>query len=226
MKFTSLQITIINKISAGVIYDLDLFLKEFFEYESGQYVGGYFGDYYEFKNGQNVSIIKNNDDLIHKTAEFISLIEYLKSSNLIHVISKIHSKEKVFPLCYRKTPNSNPEAFSKFYQMVKDYHDKEFLPLPEIHSFIERQYKTNEEYDSELEKIDRKESQKLTRKIAYTTISISVIISLVTFALNYFTYTTERNVKITNTKEFKDTVVVKISKDIDSSKIDTNKVIK
>lgn len=226
MKFSPSQITIINKISEGVIYDLDSFLKDFFEYENGQCVGGHLGDYYEFKNGQNVFIIKNKEELINKTAEFISLIEYLKSCYLIHVISEYRPKDKVFPMCYRKEPNSGPEAFSKFFQMVKDYYDKEFLPLPEIDAFVKRQYKTKEEHNAELEKMDRKESQKLTRKIAYITISISVIVSLLTFILNYLTYTTERNVKITNTREFKDTMIVKISKDIDSSKIDTNRVIK
>jgi len=110
--------------------------------------------------------------------------------------------------------------------MVKDYHDKEFLPLPEIHSFVERGYRTNEEYNMELEKRARQDSQKLTRKIAYITISISIIIALLTFFLNYLTYTTERNVKIINTNDFKDTVIVKISEDTVGLKPDSNKVIK
>ena len=226
MKYSLLQKTIIDKISGGVIYDIDNFLKDYFEFENGQYVGGHFGDYYEFKNGQNVFIIKDKDELIYKTAEFISLIEYLKSCNLIHVISKMVSKEKVFPMCYRRTPNSNPEAFVKWFQMIKEYYDKEVLPLPEIHSFVERQYKTNQEYNMELEKQDRKESQKLTRKIAYITISISVIVSLITSIFSYMTYSTERNVKITNTKDFKDTVFVKISESKDSLKKDINKIVK
>jgi len=98
MKFSELQISIIKRISQGVVYDLDIFLKVFFEYEDGKCVGTYLGDYFEFKNGQNIFIIKNNDELINKTAEFISVLEFLKASNLIHVISKSHQKDKVFPL--------------------------------------------------------------------------------------------------------------------------------
>jgi len=226
MKFSQLQITIINSISEGVIYDLDIYLNEFFEFENGKCTGTNLGDYFEFRNGQNIFITKDKDDLINKTAEFISLVEFLRSSNLIHVISKTHQKEKVFPVFYKKSPNSGPDPFYKFFQMVKDYHDKEFLPLPEIHSFVKRDYKTNEEYNIELEKKDRQESQRLTRKIAYITISISIIISFLTFLLNYFTYTTERNVKITNTNDFKDTIFVKMSESVNSTKIDSSKIDK
>lgn len=226
MKLSKLQISIINNISSGVIYDLDIFLKVFFEYDDERCVGGYIGDYYEFKNEHNVLVIKNKDELINKTAEFISLVEFLKSNNLVHVIRKNVSQTNVFPLFYKKTPNSSPEPFHKFFQMAKNYYDKEILPLPGIHSFMERNYKTTEEYNAELEKKDRQDSQKLTRKIAYITISLSIIVSLVTFSLNYLTYRTERNVKITNTKDFKDTVFVKTLDNTDNPPTDSIKVIK
>jgi hypothetical protein len=95
----------------------------------------------------------------------------------------------------------------------------------ELSKFIENQYLTNDEAKQKEEKEDRIGSQKLTRKVAYTSISISIIVSVISMIFNYLAYTTKREVIISNPKAFKDTISVYIINGKDSIQLN-RKVLK
>jgi hypothetical protein len=87
---------------------------------------------------------------------------------------------------------------------------KEIIPLPGLSTFIQNNYQTGEEIGKNEETIDRKANLSLTRKVAYISLGISIILSATTLVFNYFIYTTDRTVLIKNSNAFSDTTKVVI----------------
>ena len=213
MYLSEVQKEIVKAIIENRINDIETFFRVFSVLTEGRSVGGHVCDFGNIQNNAVVYIPQDEKSILLRTKEFITLWKTLERVDLIFSITSPNRKYN--------TPifKSNLSPFNELASISKEYFLKEIVYTPELNKFYERNYLTNLEYEQELERRDRKDSQKLTRQIAYISISITVIVSLLTAIFNYLTYTTDRSVKITNKEAFKDTIAVKIIDRPDSLKL-------
>lgn len=217
MHLSEFQKNITKSIISRDVYDIESFLQKYCDLDKTQNKGGTFVTTYgNYDNQIQVYIAKDEETALRKIKEFITLWKTLEKIDLLFSISKTRKRSYVLPIFTTNNPPSPTAPFDEMLAIIKDYDFKEIVFTPELEKFVERNFLTSDEYEKEQERLDRIESQKLTRKIAYITITISVIISLITALLNFLTYTNDRNVRITNKNIFQDTIRVEIMNRRDS----------
>ena len=217
MHLSEFQKNITKSIINRNVYDIESFLQKYCELETTQNKGASFGtNYGSYDSKIQVYIPKDEDAALNNTKEFITLWKALEKNDLLFSIAKTVKRSYVFPVFTKRNPTYSTAPFNEILAIIKDYDFKEIVFTPELEKFVERNFLTSDEYDKEQERLDRVESQKLTRKIAYITIVISVIISLITALFNFLTYTKDRNVRIVNDSAFQDTIKVTIINGKDS----------
>ncbi|MCX6168005.1 MAG: hypothetical protein NTX65_01595 [Ignavibacteriales bacterium] len=215
MYLTEFQKELVKAIIDKKINDIESFFHNFCELTESRNQGAiHMSDFGTVQNNSKIYIAKDEDSALLKTKEFITLWIALERVDLIFSIKSPNKKYNT-PI-FKK--NNSP--FSELSSISKDYFTTEIVYTPALNKFYERNYLTNMEYEQNQERLDRKESQKLTRKIAYISISITIVVSILTAIFNYLTYSTDRNVKITNKEAFKDTIAVKIVTKPDSLKLE------
>jgi hypothetical protein len=150
---------------------------------------------------QKVSRVADDNEALSQVRQFVALWNQLEKANLLITITvEYHAP---MPICRQDgTPHY------KIIQIMALYNKRELIPFPELSDFIKNDFQTAEELKSYDEARDRKESLRLTRKVAYITIGISIVLSLLSVLFNYMTYTTARSVTITNAHAFSDTTKV------------------
>ena len=223
MHLTEFQKEIIKSIIDHEVNDIESFFRKFCELtEAINQSGTHMSDFGNIRQNMRIFIPRDENATLLKTKEFITLWKALERVDLIFSIS---STTRQF-----NTPifNNRNMPFKELSDISKEYFFREIVFTPELNKFYKREYLTNLEFEQNQERRDRKESQKLTRKIAYITVSITIIVSALTAIFNYLTYTTDRNVKITNKEAFKDTIIVRVIgiSDSLSSKEIPNKLLK
>lgn len=219
MYLTEFQKEIVQGIIDKKINDIESFFREYCDLietinQGGIYMLVDIGR--PVHHGTPIYICKDENTALLRTKEFLTLWKALERVNLIFSIT--NTQKSVIPIF-----KSEDNPFSELIAISKDYFNKEIVFTPELNKFYERNYLTNSEFEQNQESLDRKESQKLTRSIAYISISITIIVSILTAIFNYLTYTTDRNVKILNKDAFKDTINVKMVTEFDSLKSVRNK---
>jgi len=87
--------------------------------------------------------------------------------------------------------------------LLEPYFKKEILIYNEIIGFVNRNYRTSEEYNLVQEADYRK-------KQFWLAIILSIVSLLGTAIINYITFTKDRNVMITNQNAFRDTIKIEV----------------
>lgn len=226
MHLTDFQKTISKSIVNGQVNDIETFLHKFCDLEINQSRGVTFGTPYgSYDAKMEVFIPKDETSALNKTKEFITLWKALEKVDLLFSVSKSLKRTNVFPVFSKNSPIP-PKPFDEILTIIKDYDFKEIVFIPEFKEFVERDFLTIDEFEREKEKIDRVESQKLTRRIAYITIIISVAIALLTALFNYLTYSKDRNVRIINENAFRDTIKVQLITAPDTMRVKDSSIVK
>ena len=223
MNLTQLQKTIVKDILEERITSIDSFIRLHITLSHGKNkTNGTFslGDNYNIESGQEIFTVIDEKEALSQLRQFVVLLNQLEKSDLI--FSLPITKQPPFPL-FRQ--DGNP--YRKALHIIFQYTAKEIVSFPELSDFVKNNFLTTDELKANDEAADRKESLRLTRKVAYITVGISIAISLISVLFNYLTYTKERVVTISNPGAFSDTTKVLIlTQQRDSTKVDTTKTIK
>ncbi|HVN48688.1 MAG TPA: hypothetical protein VMU30_07690 [Bacteroidota bacterium] len=165
--------------------------------------------------------MKDEKAALSQLRQFVTLWNQIEKSNLSYSLPV--TKKHPVPIFKQ---DKNP--YYKAIQIAWQYADKEIVSFPELFDFINNNFITVEEARANQEIEDRKEALRLTRQLAYFSISISVVIAIITCIFNYLTYTNDRNVIIKNPHAFSDTTKVVMITDgtIVQQRIDSSKYFK
>jgi hypothetical protein len=144
---------------------------------------------------------QDNFELITKKLfDFRFLTIFLEEQKLIWSIRLNPSQNCFFTPIISEAKKEKIEDISDIInQFVFEGYKYRFRVSPAISEFVERGHKSVAMFHQEEENRDRKKAYKQTRKIAYFSIFVSVLIALGSVFFNYyFIYTKEREVFIKN----------------------------
>jgi ABC-type lipoprotein release transport system permease subunit len=85
--------------------------------------------------------------------------------------------------------------------IVKPYSMKKYVPTALLDEFIKNGYRTYEESELIFERNARQNAEKFTRRIAITTILVTLLVGFATIIINLLTYSNEREMIIRNPGE-------------------------
>ena len=200
MKLTDFQKTIVAAILSGKCTNVESFLQDQCDLTPAMNTtGSYYRVMYKFEQNSRVYIPKDPAVALSRLKEYVSLWDKLQKSGLIYSSSLDPKGQNLFPIF---GPNMKPD--DKILSILKDYHENEIVPFPDLNDFVARGYLTTEEFFLQEENRDRKRAQKLTLYIALISIAATLLSSL----FQYLTYTTDRTVLIKNPRAFADTTKI------------------
>lgn len=204
MILTDIQKQFVRDIAEDKIKDLDSFISLHIELQPGvndtNTTYSLYGPH-SIAPKQQIFKVIDEAEALSKLRSFIALFNQLEKANLL--ISVLVPDRPPMPVCTQKG-----QPFYRFLRIHAQYTSKELIPFPELRDLIERDFQTTDELKAADETRDRKESLRLTRRVAYITIGISIALSLLSVLFNYLTYKTDRSVTITNANAFRDTTKV------------------
>jgi hypothetical protein len=148
--------------------------------------------------GDQVLIVKNQDDVVIKIAQFYSLCSILENSNLLSIVD-IGANTQLPKLVIQGEKDIG-YAYYVLRALNKES-NKKYIAKPSMEIFIKNEFMTNEESDRKKEIYAREQSEKWTRAIALASIIISLFTTIGTTVFNYMTYTKERDIVIKNVDE-------------------------
>lgn len=155
--------------------------------------------------GRILNILRNREKADTAASEFVTLLQWLEKENLVYVLEQhpdIVPKFEVYDTCSEEVWKEKPPQAKWLMARLSKYQGKEIIPSPDLTPFIDRDYKTFEQYRYEREEKKSRLYQFFT--IGLATISIAVSVWTVKQQNN------ERSVTIKNSRAFPDTTVVKI----------------
>jgi hypothetical protein len=203
MHLTEFQRSLTKDMFDGRITNIESYLKLHIKTNQEISKGAVYGAKPMVMGNKPIYVMIDENEAIRQIKEFISLVSELEKARL--VLSIEIERPLQYPLFnksgeYSKLPNLITQQFAK----------KEIIPLPGLSTFIHNNYQTEEEIDKIEETRHRKTNLSLTRKVAYISLGISILLSVTTMVFNYFIYTTDRTVLIKNSNAFSDTTKVVI----------------
>jgi hypothetical protein len=207
MEFNVYQLSLIEEIKVGNIYDLTSYIKRNFDIISHNLNENDYEQLFVLSNFDKIKI-KNVKEAYYYCFNLFSLIEFLKNSKLIYYLETRDQLNITFEADYE---DEKTKLYITLINKLFKRNNILFYPSEEINSFIDRNYETIEEKKVFVEDNDRKEALKWTKVIAI----ISICLSIITTVYNIFMYNNFRNVTLQNQK---DTIKVII--------IDTLKTVK
>jgi hypothetical protein len=205
MKLTDFQRSIIASILHGQINNAETFLAVRCPGKRVQAVGTTLLGWRNINHGETGLLLDDGAVAYSQLKQFLSLWRRLESAGLINTVttaSRVGTFEPIFKPSAQ--PNAN-EVDRNIMTILQQNADREIQTLPELEDFVEHDYLTIDERDKQAEAIDRRIAQRDTRRIAYWSIGISVVVALSGAIFNWLTYTTERSVIIKNASAFPDT---------------------
>lgn len=182
MIITNFQKEIIKDIIDNKITDIYTFLEINTNAKFKNYIWtNYMNDLFKNVPAKNYLFEIKEDsisDLTDKLFQFIFLVDYLESNNLLYKISiDLRILKPIFVFENETTikiPLSIP--LYKINKLLIDKHKFEFFASSDLKQFVKNSYSTNEELKIEREETDRKTALNWTRIMAWVAI-IAVIIS-------------------------------------------------
>lgn len=213
MVLTELQKKITFDISERNIKDIKSFFLEYCDYEIEENTFSNFGHGFaekKFKAHDDIYFPKSQSDSETLLMEYVSLFQVLSREGLIFTMDSPEKGKEILPI-FRRTETENKVTVNeRILTLIKDLYWKEIIVTSSLKKFIERDFKTEEEFFREQEILSRERAQKLTRNVAYASISASVLVTIIVAFFNYLTYSNERVVTIKSSELLQDTVQVKI----------------
>ena len=215
MTLTEFQKSIVRDILTEKITDIESFITNDVKVWSGKNPPNVsfalFGRY-SIDPNQDIFKVMDEKEAVSQLRQFVVLWNQLEKANLVYSLPI--PDRKPFPLFKQ---DGNP--YYKALHIVQQFNAKEIVAYPELLDFVNSNFMTIEELKALDEARDRKETLRLTRRVAYISVAISIVLALVTVLFNYLTYTTDRTVTIKNPHAFNDTSKIIILGEPDSGKI-------
>lgn len=216
MFLTELQKNITKDILEGKIKDVKSFFLNYCSYDIDKNKHGNFGHGFAeklFKPNINIYFPKDQSDTENLLKEFVALFQLLSRNGLIFTISNPEKGKEILPI-FRKHDGDPPiKPNERVLTLIKELYWEEIIVSDDLKKFVSRDFKTENEYFRKQEIISREKAQKLTRNVAYASISASVLVTLIVVLFNYLTYSNERVVTIKNSEIFSDTIKVELIND-------------
>lgn len=200
MEFNVFQLSLIDEIKEGNIYDLTSYIKKYFDVVSHKLDGNDYTQLFILSNFDKIKI-KNVEEAYYYCFNLFSLIEFLKSNKLIYFLETRDQLDITFEADYE---NEKTKLYITLINKLFKRNNILFYPSEEINSFIDRDYETLEEKKVFVEDNDRKVALKWTKVIAI----VSIFLSIITTCYNIFMYNNFRNVNIQNQKDTIKVIIV------------------
>lgn len=206
MILSDIEKEIVEMISTYIAINIKTFLQRKCLHERRVYdeepIPNQFG---EIVKGDEIVVFRDIGATFHYVIALLSLVEKLQKAGLLYAMNK-KNKEKLY--LFYEEPYEGLQFDEELTDIFYEYSDKYYVPMIGLKEFIDNDYRTQIEIKEEKESKEREEERKLsiknqersfqqTRKIAYISIAVSIIVAITTTIINIKTYTNERNVKIT-----------------------------
>ena len=214
MNFTKRQKEIINLIANKKISNIQSFQNEYCDIENIESEGSeQYTEVAYVGAGDHIYIPQDNINESAKLKDFFIVWNTLENNNLILSSSKA-AKDRMAKVFIKNPKFNQTSNDSELDEFIIKYGAKSIIPTPELQNLIDREFLTLAEYNYELEKQERKKSQRIT-------IAIAILIPLITLSINtYFNYEIsstdkESKIKITNPFILPDTVSISLTEPIE-----------
>lgn len=206
MRLSEFQQKVVKDILSGKVYDL-------ISYAMAVPVKLWGGEYskqrYEvFPDlvicpGDPVNKAIDENEAFVQLKEFVALWDYLERLGLIKGIQIRQGPARRLTIF-----GADDAPHYTILSLVYPYVNKQIAVLPGLSDFVERGFLTEAEFFHQKEIEDRKEALRLTRRVAYISLGISIAVAVFTTLFSFLAYRTDRFVTITNPKAFVDTTKV------------------
>ncbi len=217
MLISDSQKNIIQSLLQGQVFSINDFIKkklvaystqiipdrDFYYARDAYLYDGINRDYYYLPHDR----LGLKSDLI----DFVQVVSILVQNGLLLQIERESSK-LIYPLI--KQDNFRPNDFVTDYELLSivfSVREYEFHPTAALHPFVEANYLTESEIlENKREQYlqDEMRDRKVSMRLTFALAIISILVSIATTYINVSTYTTLREVRITNLKTINDTTKV------------------
>jgi hypothetical protein len=206
MNLTGLQKQIVGDILDGKINDIESFIRLHLRLipatlKPGLTMG--LIDNYSIGSSASINTVVDEHEALSQLRQFAVLWNQLEKADLVYSLPR--PKRAPFPLF-----KNEEELLPKAMHLIGEYTRKEIIAYPELLEFVRNDFSTFDEMKLQEDVAYRKESLRLTRRVAYVSLGISIALAIVTILFNYLTFTTDRVVTIRNPGAFSDTTKVLI----------------
>jgi hypothetical protein len=210
MELTAFQKTVIPSIISGDVTTLETFVAAHCEHTRVNMTSTLMMDYRNFQPNEPAILIQDKSRVYARIKEFLSLTKRLESTGLINTVTTGDRVAKFEPIVKPSPRQNTYDADYDLTNLLRKNATWEISALPELSEFVKNGYKTADELARQAEADDRKIAQRDTRRIAYISLGITVVVAVLTAIFNWMTYDQNRNVVIKNVSAFPDTQKVLI----------------